>query len=419
MTVGAQFVLPLSLAGTAVALPSIARDLGSNPSQLQFVVNGFNVCFALFTIVWGRLSDRIGYRLSFQMGVVLTLVGSLMSAVAPSLILLDIARVIAGIGAAAVLTMSATIISHAYEGPQRTRAFTAFGTVSGLGLASGPLLAGLIIAVAGWRAVFVVHAVLLLFALLGTRTLPPGRHERSATTPSSPLFDAAVFRNAAFLRMALVPVAGAIGFVALLTFLPSGLQAIYGWSDGQAGAYMMLMTVPVFVAPVFVHRLISRRRADPPTLALIALLCLVIGPLGLLLVRDDVPAITAVVPMLLCGLGFGIPLGFVDGEALSHVPADRAGTAAGVFNLMRIGSEAVFVAAYGAAVSTLISSKIEDAAVAERVAAGAGGHARVYISSQSLALLGVTVLCAVTAVGYLALSRRVPRVYIRAVASST
>lgn len=111
VTIGAQFVLPLSLAGTAVALPSIARDLGSDPTQLQLVINGFNICFAAFTIVWGRLADRIGYRRSFQAGILTTLVGSVGSALAPSLVLLDLARIVAGIGAAAVLTLAATIIS--------------------------------------------------------------------------------------------------------------------------------------------------------------------------------------------------------------------------------------------------------------------------------------------------------------------
>lgn len=404
VTIGAQFVLPLSLAGTAVALPSIARDLGSDPTQLQLVINGFNICFAAFTIVWGRLADRIGYRRAFQAGVLTTLVGSAASAAAPTLVLLDLARIITGIGAAAVLTLAATIISDTFDGPQRARAFTAFGTVSGFGLAAGPAIAGATVSLLGWRAMFALHALLLLLALLGSRALPPGVHDRSETG-HPPLLDPAVLRNAAFMRMALVPVAGAIGFVAILTYLPSGLQAIYGWSDGDAGAFMMLMTMPVFIAPLVSHRLLSSEHSSPPKLALIALACLVLGPLGLLAIRQGVPPIAAAVPMMLCGLGFGIPLGFVDGEALSHVPSDRAGSAAGVFNLMRIGSEAIFVAAYGGAIAALIAGRIADPLTAARTAAGTPGHAAAFTASQNLTLIAVSILCAVVLAAYLLLSR--------------
>lgn len=406
VTIGAQFVLPLSLAGTAVALPSIARDLGSDPTQLQLVINGFNICFAAFTIVWGRLADRIGYRRSFQTGVLTTLVGSVGSALAPTLLLLDLARIVAGIGAAAVLTLAATIFSDTFEGPKRAWAFTAFGTVSGFGLAAGPAIAGATVAVLGWRAVFALHAVLLLLALLGSRALPPGVHDRSVTG-NPPLLDPVVFRNAAFLRMALVPVAGAIGFVAILTYLPSGLQAIHGWSDGEVGAFMMLMTVPVFIAPLVSHRLLSKGVSSAPVLALIALACLVLGPLGLLAIRQEVSPIAAAVPMILCGLGFGIPLGFVDGEALSHIRPDRAGSAAGVFNLMRIGSEAIFVAAYGGAIAALIAAQIADPVAADRTAAGAPGHAAAFTASQSLTLIAVSVLSALVLAAYLLLSRTV------------
>lgn len=406
VTIGAQFVLPLSLAGTAVALPSIARDLGSDPTQLQLVINGFNICFAAFTIVWGRLADRIGYRRSFQAGILTTLVGSVGSALAPTLLLLDLARIVAGIGAAAVLTLAATIISDTFDGPQRARAFTAFGTVSGFGLAAGPAIAGATVSLLGWRAVFALHAVLLLLALMGSRALPPGVHDRSGTG-HPPLLDPVVFRNAAFLRMALVPVAGAIGFVAILTYLPSGLQAIHGWSDGEAGAFMMLMTVPVFIAPLVSHRLLSTGLSSARVLALVALACLTLGPLGLLAIRQDVSPIAAAVPMILCGLGFGIPLGFVDGEALSHIPPDRAGSAAGVFNLMRIGSEAIFVAAYGGAIAALIASQIADPVTAERTAAGAPGHAAAFTTSQSVTLMVVSVLCALVLAVYLLLSRAV------------
>lgn len=405
VTIGAQFVLPLSLAGTAVALPAIARDLGSQPESLQFVVNGFNICFAVFTIVWGRLSDRIGYRNALQAGMALMLAGSVLSSLAGSLLMLDIARVVAGIGAASVLTGSATVISDTYQGKARARAFTAFGAVSGFGLASGPMIAGVTVGLVGWRGVFVLHAAFMLLALAGSPALPPGKHDR---TGSGPVLDLSILRNKPFMRMALVPVAGAIGFVALITYLPSAFEAVHGWSTASAGALMMVMTGPVFLSPVIVHHLTARfPRITPASIAAFALACLVAGSLGLLAVRPDVSPWLAVVPMVLCGLGFGLPLGFVDGEALAAVPPDRAGTAAGLFNLLRIGAEALFVAAFGAIISALVARRVPDPDVAERVAAGEPGHAGDYVAGLSVALVGAAILSAVFLWAYLVLSRRI------------
>lgn len=94
----AQFVIPLSISGTAVALPAIAGDLGSDPTPLQWVVNGFNVAFAVCTIVWGVCSDRIGYTRSFRIGIAIAAAGGIVSLFAPNIAVLDAGRIIAGIG---------------------------------------------------------------------------------------------------------------------------------------------------------------------------------------------------------------------------------------------------------------------------------------------------------------------------------
>ncbi|PGX60859.1 hypothetical protein B6N40_09835 [Cutibacterium avidum] len=117
----AQLVMPLSIAGTAVALPQIAAQLGSTPGPLQWIVNGFNMAFALCTLVWGPVADRVGHDRVFRLGVTIVLVASLASALAPSLLFLDAARVLAGIGAAAVLTGATAVLSLAWEGPARTK----------------------------------------------------------------------------------------------------------------------------------------------------------------------------------------------------------------------------------------------------------------------------------------------------------
>lgn len=128
----AVFVVPIGISGTAVAIPHIADDLGSNPVPLQWVVNGFNGSFALFTIVWGVLTDRLGGRVTFVIGLAVMVAGSAPSAMAPSLLVLDIARVVAGVGGAAIFCGAASTMANAFPRERRARNFMLFGTTLGL-----------------------------------------------------------------------------------------------------------------------------------------------------------------------------------------------------------------------------------------------------------------------------------------------
>lgn len=390
----AQFVIPMSIAGTAIALPSVADSLGTQSTGLQWVVNGFNVSFAIFTLVWGPVSDRAGYRTTFQAGVAIALVGSTLSAFSVSLIMLDVARILAGIGAGAVITAASAIISNAYTGKNRAKAFAAFGTLNGLGLALGPSISGGLIAVMGWRGVFLAQDIVLLVALAGTVALPTLKHLTGGTHHK--VIDLSLLRNREFAAMVLVPVAGAIGFVTVLTYLPSALTAILQLTAGVAGAVMLAMTLPVLIAPALVAQLTTRfHRVQPMHIILLSLVCLIVGDLALLVLRPGVSVATLLVPMLITGFGFGLPIGLVDSHALAAVPARAAGTAAGVLNLFRIGGEAVFVAAYAAILTALIHHQLPDSTAAARTAAGSPGHADAYAAALHPLLIILAVLVTV------------------------
>ncbi|KQU56191.1 arabinose ABC transporter permease [Rhodococcus sp. Leaf278] len=402
VVLAAQFVVPMSISGTAIALPVIAADLGSDPTPLQWVVNGFNVAFALFTVVWGAVSDRIGHRTSFRIGVLLTATASLVSALAPSLLVLDAARVVAGIGAAAVLVGSTSILSLHFHGTARATAFALFGTVNGLGLALGPTISGLLIAAVDWRGVFAAQAIVLLVAAVGTLALPALRSESTANR----LLDFTLLRNRRFLALCLVPVAGAIGFVTLLTYLPAALSAVSSLTPGRAGLFMLAMTIPVLLAPLTVARLSTMFDAITPTRVILASLgFLVLGNLGMLALQPGVPLAAVVVPMIAVGLGFGLPIGLVDGEALAAVPPHSSGTAAGVLNLFRIGSEAIAVAGYAWLLAFLIRGRVSNEVDADATASGQPGFADAYSYAFTEVIAVVVAAVAVTAAAIIALSR--------------
>ncbi len=113
----AVFVMPIGISGTAVALPRIAADLGDNPFMLQGVVNGFNASFAIFMLVWGILSDRMGYKPTFIVGTALMVAGSIVSAAAPDLLALDIGRILCGIAGAAIFVGASATLANAFAAP--------------------------------------------------------------------------------------------------------------------------------------------------------------------------------------------------------------------------------------------------------------------------------------------------------------
>lgn len=401
----AQFVIPLSISGTAVALPSIAADLGSSPGLLQWVVNGFNVSFAICTVIWGACSDRIGHSRSFRIGILLAVVGSALSAFAPCLELLDAGRIVAGVGAAAVLTGAAPLLTQLFEGQARARAFALFGTVNGLGLAAGPALSGMVLAAGGWRGIFAVHALVLVIALTGLA----GSSRLPASAPGQMtlkgLLDFSALKTPGFAAMTLVPVAGAAGFVTFLTYLPGALGAVHGARPGTAGALMLVMTVPVLLAPMLVHRIMRSARVTPAHVVVGSFACLVLGGVGVaVLLRPDLPVLLGVAPMVLLGLGFGLPLGFVDAEALAAVPPERVGAASGVLNLFRIGSEAVFVAAFAAILAAVVTSSLPGAA-GELTASGAPGHPWIYHDGLVVAALVMVGLVLVLGLAFVLLIR--------------
>ncbi|QDZ43630.1 MFS transporter [Corynebacterium sp. sy039] len=374
----AQFITPMSIAGTAIALPQISTHLGAHTTALQWIINGFNLAFALSVLFWGTLSDRIGYRRTFTIGTALFSAGSLVSAISPSLLLIDIARIFAGIGAAAVLTGSSSLLSTAFSGSARDKAFALFGTVNGLGLALGPTFSGFLVDSLGWRGVFAVHGCILgaiALICLCTELLP-----KTSGSEKAPLLDLSLLKNREFLAMCLVPVAAAIGFVTLLTYLPSALSAITALSPGRAGVLMLAMTAPIVVAPL----VIARTRLGTNTVIYASLAALILGNCGLLLLSEDRSVAIIIIPMMLLGCGFGLPLGLIDAHALSVVPPQRAGTAAGLLNFFRIGSEAIFVALYGA----LLSLLIPDSATA----AGQPGHPDMYHHAFTMLITGIVVL---------------------------
>jgi hypothetical protein len=163
-----------------VALGPIGADFGGALSTAQWIVNGYTLTFAALLLSAGALADRAGSRTGFLVGLAIFALGSAACAGATSLTVLIVARVVQAAGAATLMPCSLALIVHGFpEAHERRRALGLWGGASGIGLAAGPVLGGVLIAAFGWRAIFLVNVpVAAAAALLLVRHVDETRRHR-------------------------------------------------------------------------------------------------------------------------------------------------------------------------------------------------------------------------------------------------
>ena len=159
-----------------VALPKIGEDLHASTSALQWIINGYLLTLASLILLGGSLGDRLGRRRVFQAGVGLFTAASLLCAVAPTVDLLIVARLIQGVGGALLTPGSLAIIEASFRPADRARAIGAWSGLGGVATAFGPLLGGWLIGAISWRAIFVINLPIGIFvAVAASRHVPESR----------------------------------------------------------------------------------------------------------------------------------------------------------------------------------------------------------------------------------------------------
>ncbi|MFF4755714.1 MFS transporter [Streptomyces sp. NPDC002514] len=459
-------LVAMSISGTAVALPEIGRELNASGPALNWVVAGYNLAFAAMTLIAGSTADRVGRRRTFVVSALIFSAGFLATAVSPSIVLTDTARIVSGAGGAGIMAAGGALLASGYQGAARNRAFALMGTMAGVGIAVGPTLSGLLISATGWRGSFAVFTVIaLLVALGGTRI----RESRSAagrtdwagsilfvaalallmfalleapslgwTDPAvvgtagggllaliafaavqrrsaSPVLDPALVANRGFLGWSLATLTTSIGFLGVLVFLPTYLQSAAGLTPAAAGAAMLLLTAPVLVMPMAAVTLVAKG-VPARLLIVLALLLVAAGNLCLVTLGPRGTVVIAALPLLMIGVGMGVSFGITDGQAMSLVPADSVGMAAGFLNTLRGAAEAMVIAAFGAALLGFLTSRLGDSGRAAAVSSGRltaahrGSELAAFTRAWHLTQLGIGVLCLVlSAVVVVLVAGRRPR----------
>jgi DHA2 family methylenomycin A resistance protein-like MFS transporter len=380
-----------------VALGPIGADLGGALSTAQWIVNGYTLAFAALLLSAGALADRLGLRTGFLVGLAVFGLGSAACAFATSLTALIIARVLQGAGAAALMPCSLALIAHMFPEPRdRRRALGVWGGASGIGLAAGPVLGGVLTAAFGWRAIFLVNVPIAVAAaeLLRRHVEETPRHRHPLDLPGQtlatvglaalaggfiiagshgwdgtltlallgagiasaagfalveravkhPMVDPVLFRERTFSIAVALGVIFNFGLYGSIFCLAIDLHRTYGLDALRTGLALLPMTIVTGAMAFLSGRLISR--IGEWTAIVVGLTA---GAAGALLV--SAAAGDGVTTLIVSSLPVGVTalaMPAMTAVAMSHAPRDRVGLASGVFNASRQTGGALGVAVLGA-----------------------------------------------------------------------
>jgi MFS transporter, DHA2 family, methylenomycin A resistance protein len=400
-------LLTLCLAVLVAQIDTMVVNLGTHRigayfhasvDALQWVVDGYNLTYAVLLLTGGLLADLIGRRRIFILGAGLFTAASLLGAFSPSIWVLIGARAVAGVGAALLIPASLAIIRVIWRDPrERGRALGIWAACNGVALALGPTLGGALIERFDWRSIFlVVVPVSLAAVVLAPPTLPESAdpHGRSFdelgqtlgavglgavafaaieahTNGWSALVACAVaivgivlfilrergvgpaalvplelFSSRPFTAASVATTAMTFGGYGMLFLLPLTWQGTRGLGAAAAGIALIPMALLFIIVSPFSGRLNERFGARLTTVAGV-----VITAAGLLLIgaTADQPSLAfAELGLALTGIGMGFATGPLMGEAVGAVPAARSGTASAIINVARMAGATVGVAALGA-----------------------------------------------------------------------
>ena len=365
-----------------LAIPSIRTDMGATAAHAQWTIAIYALGVASLQLLGGEAGDRFGRRRVLQIGTTVFMLGSLLCSLAPTIDVLIAARLIQAVGASMMNPVALAIISQVFVEPtERARAIGIWGAVFGAALALGPIVGGLLIETVGWRGVFWINLPIgaaavvacamlvpesetstrrgtdLLGQFLGTGSLfglvfvmieSPGRgwtHPwvimtaaaaacafvgflRHESRHPDPFIDLRLFRSTTFAAAAVIALSVFTVWGAFLFMMSIYLQGWRGYTAVHAGLLLLPVGVAVLVLSPISGHLVSRFGNRPPLL--IAGLMTVVMSAMLAFLDPAAPRWLLILICTAFGITFGMVTVPVNYAAVSSVPQDRAGAAAGI-----------------------------------------------------------------------------------------
>ena len=401
-----------------VAIPNIRADLSASASQLQWVIDIYTLVLASLLLLSGAAADRFGRRRTFQIGLTVFALGSLLCSLAPNIETLIAARFLQAIGGSMLNPVAMSIITQVFTGRvERARAIGVWGGVVGISMALGPIVGGALIELVDWRAVFWINLPICALAIVLTAIFVP--ESKSATMRDvdpigqglgmaflfgivyvliegpgmgwgdarivavaviavlafiaflryearrrDPFIDLRFFRSIPFASATMIAVCAFAAWGAFLFMMALYLQEERGFSAMHTGLIYMPVAVGALIFSPLSGRLVGRFGSRPPLL--VAGILITAATLMLTRLSATTPVWQLLVIFAVFGIGFSMVNAPVTNAAVSGMPTDRAGAASAIASTSRQVGVSIGVALCGSVAGAALSTMGADFAVAAR-----------------------------------------------------
>ncbi len=411
----ALFMVMLDNTVVNVALPSIQRELGADISELEWIVNGYTLTFAVLIATGGRLGDIFGRRSMFLLGVVIFALTSATAGLAVNSEMLIASRAVQGVGAALMMPATLSIVTHAFPASERGKAIGTWAGVSALALSIGPVVGGALTEYVSWRAIFFINLPVAAGAVAAT--LFAVRESRDETVDRTvdypgvvaltaglsaivlaliegnswgwgspqilallaggvaglgvfvaielrsrvPMLEFSLFRSRQSIGANLVAFIITFAMMGSFFFLALYLQDILGYGALEAGIRFLPTTMVIAVVAPVAGRLSDRFGPVWPMSTGLAILSVAMYLFSLIDISTTYSGLIA--PFVLMGVGIALVMSPMSTAAMNAVSVQKAGVASGVLQMSRMVGGTVGVAATGAIFQSQLGSGFDPASL--------------------------------------------------------
>ncbi|MEO6123307.1 MAG: MFS transporter [Ilumatobacteraceae bacterium] len=394
-----------------VAIPSLIKDLDATNSQVQWIIDSYTIVFAGLLLTTGSLSDRFGRKGALQVGIVLFMLGSALSALATTATYLIITRAFMGIGGALIMPSTLSLLTNTFRDPkERGRAIAIWAGFSGVGVALGPVIGGLLLQHFSWASVFWVNVPIGTVALIsGVFLLPTSKETKTdrldplgsilsmlglgallygiievpakgwsnlevqagfvvgvlaviafitwELRTSHPMLDMRFFKNPRFTAANMAITLTFFAMFGSLFLMAQYWQFVHGYTALQAGIRLIPYAAGMMIVAPMSARVVER--IGSKRVMTIGLCTVTVALLLMSLLQRDTPYVIAILPFVLMSAGVGFTMPPATESIMGSLPRDKAGVGSAVNDTTRQMGGAVGVALIGSVVASIFASEVD------------------------------------------------------------